>query len=436
MQKYRLMLILPFVLLIIVTWSCLSSEKEEAEKLAAQQNELIADAEEFAADGIYFRAAQKLEEARKLDTGNIDDIEKKLMDYYHADEDYDSWFALGRKRLEAGKSPEEEAVGIIEYCQSNREYGKMREMLNKGLELYPQSEKMLSLLNSLIYSYSYQKFDYEAAAPIFDGDIAVLKDGKWSFASERGSGAKDYIYDSAASFCGEYAAAAAEGKIGLMTSDMKMYSVCHDERVDGVFLYDGNGVVAAAGDKYLLCSKEMEVISEPYDFIGSSSDNMRAAKNGEKWFFINEKGEKALPSEYDDIALDASLYAFFGGTAFVSENGSFKMIDENGEALNAETFEDAYPFIEKDSPAAVKRDGKWGFVNSAGEIVIPCEYDEAKSFSYGLAAVRDGDKWGFINRNGEFVIPAEYVWAEPFKNKRAIVSDGEGCGFIYLEHFE
>jgi len=36
---------------------------------------------------------------------------------------------------------------------------------------------------------------------------------------------------------------------------------------------------------------------------------------------------------------------------------------------------------------AFKNNNKWGFVNEEGKIVIEPQYDNAKSFSYGLAAV-------------------------------------------------
>ena len=33
--------------------------------------------------------------------------------------------------------------------------------------------------------------------------------------------------------------------------------------------------------------------------------------------------------------------------------------------------------------------------------VIPCRYDEVRDFSCGFAAVRLDGKWGFVNENGE-----------------------------------
>lgn len=54
------------------------------------------------------------------------------------------------------------------------------------------------------------------------------------------------------------------------------------------------------------------------------------------------------------------------------------------------------------------QDGKWGFIDDEGEIVIKPVFQEAKSFSNGLAAVYDGEKWGFINKDGDLVIDYQF----------------------------
>lgn len=58
-----------------------------------------------------------------------------------------------------------------------------------------------------------------------------------------------------------------------------------------------------------------------------------------------------------------------------------------------------------DGMAAVERDGKWGFINDAGQEIIPCIYDEVWRFSHGIARVQFNGKWGFINKEGKEVIP-------------------------------
>lgn len=51
---------------------------------------------------------------------------------------------------------------------------------------------------------------------------------------------------------------------------------------------------------------------------------------------------------------------------------------------------------------------KWGYKDENGNIVIPAKYDEAWSFSEGLAHVKINGKWGFIDKTDKLVIPAKY----------------------------
>ena len=51
--------------------------------------------------------------------------------------------------------------------------------------------------------------------------------------------------------------------------------------------------------------------------------------------------------------------------------------------------------------AAVKRNGKWGFVNKQGKEAVPCKYDYVGSFSDGFAKVKLNGKLGKVNTRGE-----------------------------------
>lgn len=60
---------------------------------------------------------------------------------------------------------------------------------------------------------------------------------------------------------------------------------------------------------------------------------------------------------------------------------------------------------------AVKDDGKWGFINNKGVMVIPSIYESKYAslhFAEGLAVVHKDGKWGAIDKNGKVVVP--FVW--------------------------
>ena len=436
MQKYKLMLVLPFLILIILVWGTQGSEAEEAEKQLLLQQELVSQAQVFAEDEIYFRAAARLEEALEINTSENGNIEVLLLEYYYADGNYDSWISLISSRINNLSASEDEILSLIEYYKDKKAYDEMLSTVKTGLQLYPQSERIADMQTSVIYEYSYKNCDFEDIAPMYDGATAICMDNKWAYTSFNGRIPDSFIYDDATSFCNGYAAVKLEDEVCLINSSMKKFSVCHDNKVDGVFLYDGIRVIVTSGEKYMIADYEMNIIGDAFDFIGASSGNMRAARTGSKWVFTDDNGKKAIDAEFDDIALNNKYSAFCGDIAFVSQDSSYKMINSKGESVNTASFEGAYPFIESGAPAAVKKDGKWGFANASGEIVIPCTYESAKSFSHGLAAVQQNGRWGYINIANEMIIPAEYTSAEPFENKQAIVHDGISYGIITLDYYE
>jgi len=69
----------------------------------------------------------------------------------------------------------------------------------------------------------------------------------------------------------------------------------------------------------------------------------------------------------------------------------------------------------------VELNGKYGFINTKGDIAIPIVYSNAFSFSEGLARASLGSTWGFIDTTGKVVISMIYLGASDFKNGFALV---------------
>lgn len=80
------------------------------------------------------------------------------------------------------------------------------------------------------------------------------------------------------------------------------------------------------------------------------------------------------------------------------------IIDESGRQLFCAT--KAYWF--KEGLCAVQVGGKWGFINTSGKIVIPCQYDKVWGFENGAAVVMSNDKFGLINKSGKLLAPLQY----------------------------
>ncbi len=79
---------------------------------------------------------------------------------------------------------------------------------------------------------------------------------------------------------------------------------------------------------------------------------------------------------------------------------------------------------------AIEQNGKWGYADQGGHLIISAQYDEAKIFSDGLAAVKMQGKWGFIDKTGQLVIPLSYDSATSFIEGRAWVNLNGEYGYI------
>ncbi len=52
---------------------------------------------------------------------------------------------------------------------------------------------------------------------------------------------------------------------------------------------------------------------------------------------------------------------------------------------------------------------KFGFINAAGQEVIPLKFQHGFSYSQDLAPVKVDHRWGFIDRAGKIVIDPKYL---------------------------
>lgn len=113
-----------------------------------------------------------------------------------------------------------------------------------------------------------------------------------------------------------------------------------------------------------------------FDHVGSFHEGLCKVEKGQKYGYINTKGELVVPLIYD-------------------------YVDDFQEGFGLVFKGDFYI-----SPGADKSNGKCGFVDVTGKEVIPLKWNEAKSFTQGYAIIanrtNDGEReFGIINTNGE-----------------------------------
>ncbi len=139
--------------------------------------------------------------------------------------------------------------------------------------------------------------------------------------------------------------------------------------------------------------------------------------------------QAAITPQYDDVS------TFSEGLVAVKENGKWGFIDTAGKWVIKPQFTEENGFDElnkvgelvfAENYLPLKIQGKWGFINRAGELAIAAKYDDARPFSEGLAAVALNKKWGYVDTNGQMVIPPQFDACGPFKEGLALITVDKG----------
>lgn len=78
----------------------------------------------------------------------------------------------------------------------------------------------------------------------------------------------------------------------------------------------------------------------------------------------------------------------------------------------------------------IGENGKWGFADNKGQMVIAPEYDSVAFFYQGIALVKKDGKFGYLRNDGKWHIKPKYSDATSFISNCALVSDQEGTFYI------
>ena len=115
----------------------------------------------------------------------------------------------------------------------------------------------------------------------------------------------------------------------------------------------------------------------------------------------------------------------------VQIEGRWGYINTDGQLVIEPKFQSASLF--HDGLAAVRESWNRKYINKRGEVVIEGNFSSTGDFSEGKAAVRFDGRWGFINRSGNFVINPKFRDAYSFSNGRAFVRSLHNWGYYYVD---
>lgn len=172
----------------------------------------------------------------------------------------------------------------------------------------------------------------------------------------------------------------------------------HRESVD-IFKDIENSYRYKAG---LMNSEGKIVIPCKYDMAidGFNELGLAKVKRGHLYGFVDTTGKEVIKCKYQSVG------EFKEGLLQARLNDLWGYIDDKGRTIIKHQFYGASPFSEG-LAVVTKREGfdlyYHGFIDKAGNIVIPLIYTKAEDFKNGLAKVMLDNIWIYIDKNGNQV---------------------------------
>ncbi|MDR2360808.1 MAG: WG repeat-containing protein [Oscillospiraceae bacterium] len=427
----RILLGLGFLALLLISWAVAANSKSPAQK----QTELIAEATALISDAIYVRAMPLLEEAVGYDAAYTLEAETLLKGVYlklmGQSGIKNKYTDLLNKQMEREDTTAAIFTEAANFYISTNKLKTALEVLKRGARKL-NDQGLIDFYEAERYAFKVNRITYEDVTAIVNGKIQVSKEGLWGLANSDGGLIIPCECEKITNCDNSRVIVLKGGEIYAVDLRNNRIDLLHEKATD--FGNYGNDRVAVLTDKgWQRATGGLILDSKVFEGVGMYSGGYAAAKQGGKWGVVDIGVNWLVPAEYDEIIRDELGRCYAQGAVFAVKDGKTILIIDGVDT--GKTYDDARPFTD-DGLAAVKLNGKWGFIDKAGEIRIEPQFDDALSFSEHLAAVKQGDLWGYAALTGKIAIEPQFLQAKSFSNGNAPILGERGWQFITLVEYK
>ena len=206
------------------------------------------------------------------------------------------------------------------------------------------------------------------------------------------------------------------GKIRLV--DVKKAEFLKTEYDELYGMTGGKAVVGKDSSIYLNSweNKEVFLMTKP---SGIFYDIYRGNVLGKTRFYLkySEEGEKDEHfAVFDSSTGEKICDKIMNHSDEMDENCNVKETPYYDEKAAEENEQKKYGKYEEvrhglyETSTSFKQNGKWGFLDEDGNVVIPAEYDEVTPFYFDVAWVWKGERGFIIDRSGKIVVEIKPEW--------------------------
>lgn len=274
----------------------------------------------------------------------------------------------------------------------------------------------------------------------------VFVNNKFGFIDDKGQLRIKYRFIDALDFSGDFALVKDSLKWGIIN---KKGEYIIKPEYDEISEYSEGLSAVKKNNKWgFMDTTGMLTINYMFDDVWFFSDSLALVEKDNKWGFINRSGSFVIRPNYQQSYIKENCVM-----TYVYNSGGFlkKILScENGKKIIKKEFEylERQPdylgnyiwnYTEKknDHPsdatttecidefengiARIFVNGKWGFVNMEGKMVIRPEYDYCTTFENNIAIIQKDGLFGYIDITGKIVLPPRYLIASTFSEDYAVV---------------
>lgn len=400
----------------------------------AEYRRLLEEGQKYEDNKIYVKAIGTYKEALKYNPDSVN-VQAKIAADYLALGDESSFINRCNSINDAQDYPIAVVILLADFYMDNNRNERAITLLQKAMKVHKDNEELQTRYEKLRYTYKPIYVSYDEILSLRNDSAVYVEEGRYGLLNGSGRTTIRNTYDWMGALSGSRDAVPALKDGEFFYVDDNGYRIevpGENQKVEELGVLCNDMAPAKINGKYGYINVKFEELS-PFEWDGATviQNGFGAVKKGEKWALINSSFEPVTDYIYDDVKTDDYQYCSISGRAFVKNNASYQMINEKGETVGEGNYEDAVPFV-ADEPTAVKLNGKWGFVDTEGQIVIEPQYENAGAFNGGLAPVQTAGGWGYITVQNELVIPADFTDARSFYKGVAPVKNGTSWTLIQL----
>lgn len=365
---------------------------------------IIAEAQRLEQKGLYLDAVAQYEEAKKI-KGETLELEELIADDYLAMGDYKAYRDKLTRIIAAHGPVESDLVKLYDFTYAYFSEDTLIDLVDGWHETYPENETVLKYYDGLKGKYTERSCAYDKIED-FAGDFAVyVQDGKKGLLDLEGTPVIEAVYDEIA-FDGEDTEmiSVKDGQACFFVNKNGYKTKMPEQAYESLGIVSQRRIVAGKNGKYGYLDSDFKEKTEfVYDAAAPINEGVGAVKQGEKWALLGKDGELLTEFIFDEILQNGKGYCCVGKRIAVRQGQAYFFVNEKGERISEQNYDDMKA-LEEDGMCAVCLNGKWGYADQEGNQVIACAYEDARPFTNGYAAVRQNGIWGYIDTKNYMTI--------------------------------